>query len=253
MKSITIEVHKWEKHQIRKDLKSMSWFRVSSDIFFDVKFAQLTPSVKLCWLYLLSECARSATALITVYPPFASKILQSKTVFFLNAISKLEELQLLNVVSRDDNVLYKTDITNKTNKHNKQETFGLSSEPAVADKKPPAAPQEKTHWLLDLWNQHRAKLPQARIPVSPSRLKKIKTRTKEIPEKATWEEAVKRLAASDFCNGNNKQSWVANFDFLLNPNSLDKILEGTYDNRKKIDDKTSHWHSQAQRINEGTL
>lgn len=49
-----------------------------------------------------------------------------------------------------------------------------------------------------------------------------------------WHEACRKVAASDFCRGRNEKGWVADFDFLLQPSSLNKLLEGRYDNRVSI-------------------
>jgi hypothetical protein len=46
-----------------------------------------------------------------------------------------------------------------------------------------------------------------------------------------WEEALERIRASAFCRGSGGNAWVANFDFFIRPNSVARILEGTYDDR----------------------
>jgi hypothetical protein len=46
-----------------------------------------------------------------------------------------------------------------------------------------------------------------------------------------WRIACSKLAASDFCNGRNDRGWVANLDFMLQPSSFNKLIEGAYDNR----------------------
>lgn len=45
---------------------------------------------------------------------------------------------------------------------------------------------------------------------------------------AEWDEALRKLEASSFCRGANGK-WRANIDFLLQPSSRQKLLEGTYD------------------------
>jgi DNA-binding Lrp family transcriptional regulator len=44
-------------------------------------------------------------------------------------------------------------------------------------------------------------------------------------------EAVRKVAASSFCHGQNERGWRADFDFLLQPTKLIATLEGRYDNR----------------------
>jgi hypothetical protein len=48
-----------------------------------------------------------------------------------------------------------------------------------------------------------------------------------------WLEAVQRVGASSFCRGENDRGWRADLDFLLQPKSFPKILEGFYDNRPR--------------------
>ena len=44
-------------------------------------------------------------------------------------------------------------------------------------------------------------------------------------------EAVRKVAASSFCHGQNDRGWRADFDFLLQPSKLIATLEGRYDDR----------------------
>lgn len=45
-----------------------------------------------------------------------------------------------------------------------------------------------------------------------------------------WVAVVKRIAASDFASGRTGK-WAATPDFLVQPDSATKVLEGAYDNR----------------------
>jgi hypothetical protein len=44
-----------------------------------------------------------------------------------------------------------------------------------------------------------------------------------------WDQAMSALERSEFCRGNGPSGWVADFDFLLQPKSFTKLLEGAYD------------------------
>lgn len=44
-----------------------------------------------------------------------------------------------------------------------------------------------------------------------------------------WERAMDALERSSFCRGENDRGWIADFDFLLQPKSFTKLLEGAYD------------------------
>lgn len=83
--------------------------------------------------------------------------------------------------------------------------------------------------LATIWNQHCGKLAKV-TKTNSTRNKKAAERLKEDDE-AGWIEAVKKLSASSFCNGNNDRGWKATFDFILQPEARLKILEGFYDGR----------------------
>ncbi len=93
------------------------------------------------------------------------------------------------------------------------------------------------HGLVEVWNQHCGTLPKA-MPANPSskagkkRLQRIRERIDENPGAEFWIDLVKKVAASDFCNGRTGGHWRANFDWLLQPDTHLKILEGNYSNAK---------------------
>ena len=71
---------------------------------------------------------------------------------------------------------------------------------------------------------------------APSKIKFLSESQKDAIIKAVNEFGFERLrdsleiaAKSDFLNGNNRFSWVANFDWLIKPQSIAKILNGNYD------------------------
>lgn len=111
------------------------------------------------------------------------------------------------------------EIKEKERKGNKSET--------------PTRPIPKIKQVFDTWNKYRGKLPEARS-LTANRKNKITVRLKDFPDHADWTEAVNKIAASDFCNGLNDRGWVADFDFLIKPMSIEKILEGRYDNRRSF-------------------
>lgn len=44
-----------------------------------------------------------------------------------------------------------------------------------------------------------------------------------------WEQAITKLAESDFCKGNGERGWKADIDWFLRPDSCARIIEGKYD------------------------
>lgn len=64
--------------------------------------------------------------------------------------------------------------------------------------------------------------------LTADRRRKIEARLREHgPE--VWREACQRVAASPFCRGKNDRGWRADLDFLLQPKSFNRLIEGGYD------------------------
>ena len=83
---------------------------------------------------------------------------------------------------------------------------------------------------VSLYNHtaEKASLPIARR-LTESRQKKLQARLAECGGLAGWEEALRKVEASDFCAG-RKTDFRADLDFLLQPQSFLRLLEGRYDN-----------------------
>ena len=47
-------------------------------------------------------------------------------------------------------------------------------------------------------------------------------------------EAISRMRQSSFCQGENDRQWRANFDWLLRPDTVTKLLEGQYDGNRPL-------------------
>jgi len=101
---------------------------------------------------------------------------------------------------------------------------------------PAAAPS-----LVDIWNLNCGDLPKVR-EVGKERQDSIRARLADCPDLETWTEVVKRIAASDFCNGRVEgKTWKASFDFLLRPKTRIKALEGAYDNHNTTGSTAIDW------------
>ena len=66
------------------------------------------------------------------------------------------------------------------------------------------------------------------IKLTKKRKESINARIKDFGIDKVYE-AIRKVAASSFCNGNGGRGWKADIDFIFNPNSFVKILEGKYD------------------------
>ena len=104
----------------------------------------------------------------------------------------------------------------KRNEENGNEQKGREAAPAA---------------MRDLWNTKCGQLPSCR-EVTRKRSVQIAQRLSE-RSLDEWAVVIDRIVASDFCNGQNDRIWVATFDWLLQPETATKVLEGKYDNRKK--------------------
>lgn len=65
-----------------------------------------------------------------------------------------------------------------------------------------------------------------------SREKNLKERFKDNYFKENYRFAINRILLSDFCMGKNDRGWKADLEFFLRPDTVIKIMEGKYDNKK---------------------
>ncbi len=61
-----IIITNWEEYNPRKDLKSMPWFRIKSDIGFSETLFGVDPDLKWLWIFILSHCAKKISEEIEV-------------------------------------------------------------------------------------------------------------------------------------------------------------------------------------------
>jgi hypothetical protein len=82
--------------------------------------------------------------------------------------------------------------------------------------------------VRDAWNDlaRRAGLPKIRL-MNTKRLVQLNARLKE-SDLASVLEAIDAVGESPFCLGDNKHRWQASLDFVLQPSSFVKLLEGAY-------------------------
>lgn len=93
---------------------------------------------------------------------------------------------------------------------------------------PTAKPLTKDE-VLEAWQTRM--VPQGFPPIrkmTGQRERQLRARLKDstIDE---WMQAMSALERSAFCRGENDRGWRADFDFLLQPKSFTKLLEGAYD------------------------
>lgn len=115
-----LEILNWEKFNPRKDLKSMPWFRLESDIGYSETLFGLDAETKWLWIFLLSTCARKVNANIEgnyEYISFHSGIEVEKVK---KAIKVFENKGLVRVTNESDRVTNGS-VPNKTNRTEQDE------------------------------------------------------------------------------------------------------------------------------------
>ena len=55
-----------------------------------------------------------------------------------------------------------------------------------------------------------------------------------------FEAVFKKAEESDFLKGSNDKNWTANFDWMIKDANMAKILDGNYDNHKKVNKNSFH-------------
>jgi hypothetical protein len=107
---------------------------------------------------------------------------------------------------------------------------------AGENEKPPEPPanstttREEIELVVAHWNEICGEvLPKVKT-LTETRKAHIVARLKEHPVKE-WPAIFSRVVRSEFLTGAGNRGWSANFDWVMNPTNLVKILEGTYDDR----------------------
>jgi uncharacterized protein YdaU (DUF1376 family) len=83
--------------------------------------------------------------------------------------------------------------------------------------------------VIDAWQERMVPLGFPRIAkITGQRERMLNARLKD-STLDEWLRAFSALERSAFCRGENDRGWRADFDFLLQPKSFTKLLEGAYD------------------------
>jgi hypothetical protein len=212
MERITIQFSNWEKYNPRKDYINPTWFALSNSILSDPDFIDYSPLEFKALIYLFCEASKKRFQPFEVSFKHAAKLFDISEKTLSTVIENLQQRGTLTVIRtssvRDPNVIRQLQTDIQTDRHT-----------SVVDE------------LFKIWNEHSGTLAKV-TSLTKSRRAHANARLKEQGSLEVWKQAIERVAKSDFCNGINDRSWKATFDFLIKPDTLTKILEGTYDNRK---------------------
>ncbi len=81
--------------------------------------------------------------------------------------------------------------------------------------------------IVDFYNAECKSLPAVKV-LTPKRKQSINARIKEHGQEAVYE-MLRKAGRSCFLAGQNKDGWMASFDWIIKPNNFVKVLEGNYE------------------------
>lgn len=239
-KAYKIEILGWEKHN-KKSTKNMPSVMISKRFFDDPEIQTLPPSGKLLYLFLLLRRGDHDTTLFQCSHDDCVRFAGGRGVLVETLLDQLQSFQLLRYEKMPLNRIEKNrkESNRKENKGSKSasENFIEQTESQKTETEKKIIPTDQRsdpphHKLLKIWNEFRGQLPFAKT-LNPTRDRKMKAIWPKLVE-SEWIEVVKKLSESNFCTGKNDRGWIADFDFLLKPETFSRTLEGRYDNRQAM-------------------
>lgn len=117
-----IEIRNFKKYNPRKDLKSMTWYRVESNMFSDHEFCGLSSSGKLLWYYLLAKHAQKNTSKTVLKLHLIAKEVGLRTDFVQRGLKQLEEIQWVTVRTRTKKALTNSNTDRSTTRTDRTES-----------------------------------------------------------------------------------------------------------------------------------
>jgi hypothetical protein len=83
--------------------------------------------------------------------------------------------------------------------------------------------------LVEGWNELAEACGLPRVAkLSAARKRQAAARLREFPMLADWQAVFRNLRNTPWLHGDNDRGWRADFDFILQPKSFVKLLEGSY-------------------------
>jgi len=92
--------------------------------------------------------------------------------------------------------------------------------------------ENKYKHIKDMYNEICVSFPRLTV-LSDRRKQAIKARLNTYSVEQ-FKEVFIKAEASDFLKGKNNRDWQANFDWLMKDTNMAKVLDGNYDNKKKV-------------------
>lgn len=224
------------------------WFRFYAEALDDPKVQKLDPSTFKHWVNLLCLAAKNDGVL-----PAQDDIAFALRIDDIACQSLLDRLLiagLIDILKGGPNGSriaphgwsarqYKSDVSTDRVKRFRERSRNVSETPPDTDTETDiiSSKEEKSSGddplsakeVIEAWNDlaERKRLAKV-VKLTPDRQRKLKARISQntIDE---WKTALEAIERSSFLCGDNDRGWKANFDFLLQPSSFTKLIEGVYD------------------------
>ena len=215
---IIIRVNNWDKYQSEHRRNTYLWFKFYLTYFRHGKHLELGDTGTVLFLFFLCEAADQRSAQIKINRVIACAHLGWSTKKFDENKNLLISTGCISEVAQIEYEASRGASQDRIEK-NRIEEKGVS----------PAETHLPT--LAKIWNGNRGKLPAVK-GCSKERKRKAEARFAEFPDPDYWRLVVGRIAGSRFCNGANDRGWRADFDFLIKPDTHNRVVEGKYDDKK---------------------
>lgn len=219
-----LRIKNWEKFQHFKNRRP-PWIKLYRDLLDDIEWHSLPGDAAkvLVSLWLHASETGNPTLPGLKQLSFRLRMTEKRITDSISMLSHWLEQDDIKVISSR----YQDD-TPETERETERETEaedGVSvSDKSIENLKP-------TFWVdevIALWNLKAHKnLPRIQL-VSKTRETHVKARLETFPRLDQWEHLISKINASPFLVG-LKTEWKCDFDWVINPTNMAKILEGNYD------------------------
>lgn len=232
-KEYIVKILNWRKYQSREVKTKTAWLRLENDFIENPNFADFTSDERIVWLHAMCCASKLNQDHVQVPLQCSHRVLNRCTGIdektFHRTFEKLKKLRIVEI--RTTRGRYADDTSE--NAENTQTTHYGDEDVTETETETETRRDADFNPLVEIWIDHHGELPGIR-GMSKKRQASAEARWKENPSADYWIEIIQRLARSAFCRGQNDRGWKADFDFLIQPDTQHKVLEGKYDDRPGI-------------------
>ena len=235
-------VKNWKRFQHYKD-RAPPWIKFHNCTLDDYAFRALPDEAKahLVCIWLLASRYQND---IPADPDFIREMIGAKSAVDLSMLEQAGFIELDHECSKSlakrgqsaaPRALARVEA--EAERETEAETDRGSYEPlSSSDDAPKNSTRENAEQMMEMWNELASRYPCLN-PVqrlTGRRIQKAALRFEEIDGLGGWQKALDSIEESSHCLGENDRNWVIDFDFLLEPAKLLRLLEGKYRDRKPV-------------------